>query len=86
MATDTKQNLHQQLWSTAETMRGKIGAEDFRDYIPGFIFYKYLSENGHTRPFGVAAGVPCQTALFLPAATRWCFSAFENTPVLREAT
>jgi type I restriction enzyme M protein len=36
-----------QLWNIANTLRGKMGADDFRDYILGFIFYKYLSEKMH---------------------------------------
>ncbi len=28
----------------ANTLRGKMGADEFRDYILGLIFYKYLSE------------------------------------------
>ena len=43
-----KQNLEQKLWNIANTLRGKMGADDFRDYILGFIFYKYLSEKMHT--------------------------------------
>jgi type I restriction-modification system DNA methylase subunit len=39
----TKQKLEQQLWNIANTLRGKMDADDFRDYILGFIFYKYLS-------------------------------------------
>jgi type I restriction enzyme M protein len=45
--TPTKQQLEQQLWNIANTLRGKMGADDFRDYILGFIFYKYLSEKMH---------------------------------------
>jgi type I restriction enzyme M protein len=39
-----KEKLEQQLWKIADTLRGKMDADDFRDYILGFIFYKYLSE------------------------------------------
>lgn len=46
MAAD-KQQLEQQLWKIADTLRGKMAADDFRDYILGFIFYKYLSEKMH---------------------------------------
>ena len=42
------EQLKQQLWNIANTLRGKMGADDFRDYILGFIFYKYLSEKMHT--------------------------------------
>jgi type I restriction enzyme M protein len=45
--TADKQKLEQQLWNIANTLRGKMGADDFRDYILGFIFYKYLSEKMH---------------------------------------
>lgn len=40
-----KQQLEQKLWNIADTLRGKMGADEFRDYILGFIFYKYLSES-----------------------------------------
>jgi type I restriction enzyme M protein len=42
-----KEKLEQQLWRIADTLRGKMDADDFRDYILGFIFYKYLSERMH---------------------------------------
>lgn len=47
MSFDHKQQLESQLWNIANTLRGKMGADDFRDYILGFIFYKYLSERMH---------------------------------------
>ena len=47
MSSDKKQQLEQQLWNIANTLRGKMDADDFRDYILGFIFYKYLSEKMH---------------------------------------
>jgi type I restriction enzyme M protein len=48
MSTDNKQQLETKLWNIADTLRGKMGADDFRDYILGFIFYKYLSEKMNT--------------------------------------
>lgn len=44
MSEDQKKVLEQQLWNIANTLRGKMDADEFRDYILGFIFYKYLSE------------------------------------------
>jgi len=44
MSEDQKKVLEQQLWNIANTLRGKMNADEFRDYILGFIFYKYLSE------------------------------------------
>ena len=41
--TEQNEQLKQQLWNIANTLRGKMDADDFRDYILGFIFYKYLS-------------------------------------------
>lgn len=44
MSEEEKKQLEQQLWNIANTLRGKMNADEFRDYILGFIFYKYLSE------------------------------------------
>ena len=44
MSEDQKRQLNQQLWNIANILRGKMDADEFRDYILGFIFYKYLSE------------------------------------------
>ena len=44
MSEEDRRRLQQQLWNIANTLRGKMGADEFRDYILGFIFYKYLSE------------------------------------------
>lgn len=44
MSEDQKKQLQTQLWNIANELRGKMDADEFRDYILGFIFYKYLSE------------------------------------------
>lgn len=44
MTEEQKKKLEQQLWNIANELRGKMDADEFRDYILGFIFYKYLSE------------------------------------------
>lgn len=44
MTDEQKKNLEQKLWAIANDLRGKMDADEFRDYILGFIFYKYLSE------------------------------------------
>lgn len=44
MSEDQKKQLQKQLWNIANELRGKMDADEFRDYILGFIFYKYLSE------------------------------------------
>ena len=47
MTEAQKQRLEKQLWNIANELRGKMDADEFRDYILGFIFYKYLSEKQH---------------------------------------
>ena len=42
-----KKQLEQQLWNVANQLRGKMHADEFRDYCLGFIFFKYLSEKMH---------------------------------------
>jgi len=44
MSEEQKKLLETQLWNIANELRGKMNADEFRDYILGFIFYKYLSE------------------------------------------
>ncbi len=44
MSVEQKRQLETQLWNIANELRGKMNADEFRDYILGFIFYKYLSE------------------------------------------
>ncbi|WP_421801287.1 type I restriction-modification system subunit M [Flagellimonas sp.] len=44
MSEEQKKLLETQLWNIANELRGKMDADEFRDYILGFIFYKYLSE------------------------------------------
>ena len=44
MSEEQLRQLQRQLWNIADTLRGKMNADEFRDYILGFIFYKYLSE------------------------------------------
>ena len=39
-----KQQLASKIWAAANEMRGNIEANDYKDYILGFIFYKFLSE------------------------------------------
>ena len=47
MTLEQKQQLKKQLWGIANELRGKMDADEFRDYILGFVFCKYLSEKQH---------------------------------------
>lgn len=39
-----KQQLASKIWEAANQMRSKIEANEYKDYILGFIFYKFLSD------------------------------------------
>jgi type I restriction enzyme M protein len=47
MSEEHKKQLEQKLWDITNALRGKMDADEFRDYILGFIFFKYLSERMH---------------------------------------
>lgn len=44
MSEEQRRLLEKQLWAVANILRGKMNADEYRNYILGFIFYKYLSE------------------------------------------
>ncbi len=44
MSDEQKRLLEKQLWAVANVLRGKMNADEYKNYILGFIFYKYLSE------------------------------------------
>ena len=45
MTQNTQQELGKTLWSIANNLRGAMMADDFRDYMLSFLFWKYLSDN-----------------------------------------
>lgn len=45
MIEQYQQALKKQLWNIANMLRSNVCADDFRDYVLGLIFYKYLSDN-----------------------------------------
>lgn len=45
-----KQELASRIWQIADDLRGTMEASEYKDYILGFIFYKYLSD--HEYDFG----------------------------------
>lgn len=44
MTEEQRRQLQQQPWNIANTLRGKMNADKFRDYVLEFIFYKHLFE------------------------------------------
>ena len=45
MTQNNQQELGKTLWSIANNLRGAMMADDFRDYMLSFLFWKYLSDN-----------------------------------------
>jgi type I restriction enzyme M protein len=43
MSEDQKRMLEQELWNIDNTLHGQMNADEFRNYIVGFILYKYLT-------------------------------------------
>ena len=42
MTTENKNELGKTLWDIANSLRGAMMADDFRDYMLSFLFLKYL--------------------------------------------
>ena len=40
-----RQELHKSIWSIADDLRGSVDGWDFKQYILGIMFYRYISEN-----------------------------------------
>jgi len=45
MTTEQLNQLGKTLWNIADTLRGAMNADDFRDYMLSFLFLRYLSDN-----------------------------------------
>lgn len=50
MAVDNKKEqeraeLHKTIWGIADDLRGSVDGWDFKQYVLGFLFYRYISEN-----------------------------------------
>lgn len=46
---EQQSNLQSNLWNIANDLRGSMDANEFKNYILGLIFYRYLSENVESR-------------------------------------
>lgn len=40
-----RDELHKAIWNMANTLRGSVDGWDFKQYVLGFMFYRYISEN-----------------------------------------
>ena len=46
-------DLLQVLWSGADVLRGKIDANEYKTYLLGLVFYKYLSDSYLSKAYGL---------------------------------
>ena len=40
-----REELHKTIWGIADDLRGSVDGWDFKQYILGMMFYRYISEN-----------------------------------------
>lgn len=43
--TQEREELHKAIWSIADDLRGSVDGWDFKQYVLGMMFYRYISEN-----------------------------------------
>lgn len=40
-----REELHKTIWKIANDLRGSVDGWDFKQYVLGFLFYRFISEN-----------------------------------------
>ena len=40
-----REELHRAIWAIADDLRGAVDGWDFKNYVLGTMFYRYISEN-----------------------------------------
>ena len=40
-----REELHKAIWNIANDLRGSVDGWDFKQYVLGIMFYRYISEN-----------------------------------------
>ena len=40
-----REELHKSIWKIADDLRGSVDGWDFKQYVLGFMFYRFISEN-----------------------------------------
>ena len=43
--TAQRAELHRKIWAIADNVRGAVDGWDFKQYILGILFYRFISEN-----------------------------------------
>ena len=45
LSNQERDELHRSIWAIADELRGSVDGWDFKSYVLGFMFYRYISEN-----------------------------------------
>lgn len=45
VSTRQRSELHKTIWAVANDLRGSVDGWDFKNYVLGFMFYRFVSEN-----------------------------------------
>ena len=45
MREQERAELHKTIWNIANDLRGSVDGWDFKSYVLGMLFYRYISEN-----------------------------------------
>ncbi len=45
LSNQERDELHRSIWNIADELRGSVDGWDFKSYVLGFMFYRYISEN-----------------------------------------
>ena len=58
-----RDELHRAIWAIADELRGAVDGWDFKNYVLGTMFYRYISENltSYINPILFTA-MPCEVA------------------------
>ena len=50
-----REELHKTIWGIADDLRGSVDGWDFKSYVLGMMFYRYISENLRLRSFPISS-------------------------------
>ena len=67
-----RDELHRAIWAIADELRGAVDGWDFKNYVLGTMFYRYISENltSYINNGEAEAGRPCRGKGILYPAQR----------------
>lgn len=45
VSSKEREELHNKIWKIADELRGSVDGWDFKSYVLGFLFYRFICEN-----------------------------------------